>query len=92
MNKEKDKTKKLAMILAIVNHPENPSDSDEIPVTISESWRGFYRNACLLKHCHDVCHEGDGAAFLEMYAPGNEKLTFPRLMTCRCFVIRPSRI
>jgi hypothetical protein len=73
MNKEKDKKKKLAMILAIVNHPENPSDSDEIPVTISERWRSFYRNACLLKHCHDVCYEVVGAYFWKSMLPGTNQ-------------------
>jgi hypothetical protein len=69
---EKDKTKKLALFLAIVNHSDNPTDSKEY----TETWRGFYRNALLVKHCHDVCHAKSGTAFLAKYAPGNKNFSF----------------
>jgi hypothetical protein len=78
MNKEKDKTKKLAMLLAIVNHSDNPTEGGG-----NESWRSWLRNAEKVKICHDVCHGGNGATLLAMYAPGTSHFSYGTWV-CRC--------
>jgi hypothetical protein len=77
--KETDKPKKLALFLEIVNHSENPSDTSEW----TESWRGWYPNALLVKRCHDVCHGGVGTAFLAKYASGSKKFKLTKWI-CSC--------
>jgi hypothetical protein len=78
LTKEKAPPRKLAMLLAMMNHPDNPSDSSEI----NESWRSWTRNASLVKKCHDVCLGGDGEAFIAKYAPVG-KLVFGT-WKCKC--------
>jgi hypothetical protein len=79
MNKEKDNSVKLDLFLKIVNHVDNPSDAGEF----SESWRSWYRNALLVKACHDVCHKGVGGDFLAKYASTGAKLNFTK-WKCLC--------